>query len=342
MRILRIFLALVAGIVLVAGTWLAWQWNLRPSVNGYASELAIAPADSAATAADSLRVTFLGVSTLLFRDATAAVLIDGFFTRPGLVRTALGKIEPDAARIDAALRMAGIEHLDAVVTGHSHYDHAMDAADVASRTGAVIVGSESTANIARGRDFPEDRIRVVRGTDSVSFGDLTVTLVPSRHFPHGQAMGELTEPLAAPARATAYLEGGSFSIFVERAGHAAMVQSSAGYVEGALAGRKADVVFLGIGLLGTRDAAYRDAYWRETVAAVGAKRVIPIHWDDFTRGLEQPLVALPFLLDRVDVAMAFVRERAERENIDVGWPAVAEPFDPFARAAGAAGIRGAP
>ncbi|HXC49765.1 MAG TPA: MBL fold metallo-hydrolase [Candidatus Limnocylindrales bacterium] len=335
MRILRIFVALVAGLLVVAGTWLAWQWNLRPSVYGYASELAIAPADSAA-GADGLRVTFLGVSTLLFRDAKTAVMTDGFFTRPGLVRTALGRIEPDAERIDAALKMAGIEHLDAIVTGHSHYDHAMDTADVASRTGAVIVGSESTANTARGRDFPESRIHVVRGTETLSFGDLTVTVVPSRHFPHGQGMGEITRPLATPARVTEYLEGGSFSIFVERAGRTALVQSSAGYVEGALAGRKADVVFLGIGLLGTKDDAYRDAYWRETVAAVGAKRVIPIHWDDFTRGLEQPLVALPFLLDRVDVAMAFVRERAGRDRIDVRWPAVAEPFDPFEGLAAAA------
>jgi L-ascorbate metabolism protein UlaG (beta-lactamase superfamily) len=154
-------------------------------------------------------------------------------------------------------------------------------------------------------------------------------LVPSLHFPHGQAMGEITAPLVAPARATAYLEGGSFSILIGSEGKVALVQGSAGYAEGALAGRKADVAFLGIGLLGNRDEAYRDAYWRETVTAVGARRVIPIHWHDFTRGLDKPLLPFPFLIDKVDVSMRFVVERAAREHIDVRWPALGMRTDPF-------------
>jgi L-ascorbate metabolism protein UlaG (beta-lactamase superfamily) len=44
---------------------------------------------------------------------------------------------------------------------HTHFDHALDAAVVADRTGAVLVGGESTANIGRGHGLAEDRIRVV-------------------------------------------------------------------------------------------------------------------------------------------------------------------------------------
>ena len=37
-------------------------------------------------------------------------------------------------------------------------------------------------------------------------------------------------------------------------------------------------------------------YLREVVDATGAKRVIPMHWDDFTRGLDQPLLPFPLVV----------------------------------------------
>jgi L-ascorbate metabolism protein UlaG (beta-lactamase superfamily) len=323
------FLLGVGVVLLLAlggGTlWLRHALGQRPSVDQYASlALPASPADQG-----GIHVTFLGVSTLIFEDSTASVLIDGFFTRPSVASVALGRIAPDEARIDAGLAMAGVKGLDAVITAHSHYDHAMDAPVVAKKTKALLVGSMSTAWIARGLHLPEEQIHIVKGTEELQFGDLAVTMIPSKHFPHGKAMGELTAPLVPPARAMSYLDGGSYSILVERRARSVLVQSSAGWADGALAGRHADVVFLGVGLLGTRDDAYRDAYWRETVTAVGARRVVPIHWDDFTRGLDEPLVAPPFLLDHLDVSMAFVKERAAGEGIDLRWPLVGVSVDPF-------------
>lgn len=315
----------VLAVVVAVTAWLAYELRSRPSLARY-RDIATAPA---AIDDGSLRVTFLGVSTLLFRDAEAAVLIDGFFSRPDLASTVIGQIVPDGKRIDAGLALAAVDKLDAVVVVHSHYDHAMDSAEVARRTGAVVVGSESTANISRGLGLAEDRIRIVADTQTMQFGDLTVTLIPSRHFPHGKAMGDIEAPLIPPARALDYLEGGSFAVRIERGERAVLVQASAGYIEGALAGQTADVVYLGVGLLGPKDDAYRDAYWRETVTAVSARRVIPIHWDDFTRGLDRPLVALPFLLDDLDVSMDFVLSRAAGEHVDVRWPVVGVAIDPF-------------
>jgi L-ascorbate metabolism protein UlaG (beta-lactamase superfamily) len=332
----RIVLGILGGIaaLALAAVWTAFEW--RPSADDYQERYAAEQAELGEQAGEGLRVTFLGVSTLLIRDESAAILIDGFFSRPGKLALAGGSIAPDLERIAAALPLLGTPRLDAVIPVHSHYDHAMDSPVVAERTGAVLVGSPSTANIARGLDFPQERLRVVTGPETMRFGNLTVTLVPSKHFPHGQAMGEIDAPLAPPAGATDYKEGGSFSILVEREGRGVLVQGSAGFVEGALRGRRADVVYLGVGLLGSKDEAYREAYWRETVAAVGARRVVPIHWDDFTRGLDEPLVPLPYLLDNLETSMHFVAARAEADRIDLDWPPFALPTDPFAGLAPAA------
>jgi L-ascorbate metabolism protein UlaG (beta-lactamase superfamily) len=114
-----------------------------------------------------LGVTFLGVATLLLDDDHNAVLTDGFFSRPSLARVALGRIAPDHARIDHALQRAAVERLNAVVPLHSHYDHVLDSPAVAERTGAVVVGGRSAANVARGQGLPAERV-LVTGTRRAS------------------------------------------------------------------------------------------------------------------------------------------------------------------------------
>lgn len=46
--------------------------------------------------------------------------------------------------------------------------------------------------------------------------------------------------------------------------------------------------------------------------AVGARRVIAIHWDDFFRPLSKPLRALPYAGDDLDVSMRILDELAAR------------------------------
>ncbi len=326
---------IVLGLIALGGLWIGWKLGDRPSLDAMrARTLALAE-----PRAGEPRVTFLGVSTLLIADGRSAILIDGFFSRPGLLRVLLGKISPDAHAIEEGLRRAGIERLDAVIVAHSHYDHAIDAPEVARRTGAILVGSESTANIGRGSAFPAERMRVVDGTAEMPLGDFRVTLVPSRHLPHGMAMGEIDEPLVPPARALDYREGGSFSIFLDHPHGTLLVQASAGFVAGALAGRKADAVLLGVGGLSSMDDGYRASYWREVVEAVGARRVIPIHWDDFTQPLTDPLAPMPRLLDDIDATLAFLAARAAASRIELSWLPVAKPVDPFAGVRGPATAR---
>jgi L-ascorbate metabolism protein UlaG (beta-lactamase superfamily) len=336
-RVVRRLLGIALALLIVAGGWLALRLRDRPGLGGVEDLLLDAPPRPGA----ALAVTFFGVSTLLFTDGETSLMTDGFFSRPGLVETLAGRIEPDRPGVAKALEAAGIDRLAALFVVHSHYDHAMDAAEVARRTGAVVVGSESTAQIARGDGLAEAQIRVVRPGEAMDFGRFRVTMLRSRHFPHGMAMGEIREPLRPPARATAYLEGGSYSVLVEHPLGRVLVQGSAGFEPGALRDVRADLVLLGIGLLGTREREFTEAYWRETVRAVAARRVIPIHWDDFTRPFAEPLQPMPRLLDDFEASLGFLRERAAAEGVELRFVAQRRPLAALpARAASA--LPGAP
>lgn len=217
-----------------------------------------------------------------------------------------------------------MKSLAAVITLHSHFDHALDSPVVAQQTDALLVGSESTANIGRGQELPESTIRVVKGGDALNFGKFKVSFVKSEHLPANFALGHITAPLKFPTRASEMKVGDAFSVLIEHEGRSYLIQASAGYAAGALAGRKAEVVFLGVGGLGAKDEAHQDGYWREIAQAVGAKRVVPIHWDNFYIPLDRPLVAPPGF----ERTMEGVTARGKRDNIDIRLPMEWEWADP--------------
>ncbi|WP_244927763.1 hypothetical protein [Nocardioides sp. W7] len=280
-----------------------------------------------------LSVTFLGVASLLLDDGRTAVLTDGYFSRPSLLRIGLGKVAPDRGRIDAALARAGIGRLAAVVPVHTHVDHALDSAVVADLTGAELLGGESAANVGRGHGLPADRIRVATSGETVRYGDFSLTLIESDHCPPDRFPGAITEPVVPPVSAKAYRCGEAWSVLVEHAsGPSALVQGSAGFVPGALAGRSAEVAYLGVGQLGVQDEEYVRTYWDETVGAVGARQVVLIHWDDFFRPLDRPLRAMPYVGDDLDATVRVLDELAHRDGVGLRFPTLWRREDPWAAA----------
>jgi L-ascorbate metabolism protein UlaG (beta-lactamase superfamily) len=302
----------------------------RPDLTAFAGRFDV-PA-----ASGDFGVTFLGVSSLLLDDGRSAVMTDGFFSRPSLLATAFGKVAPHPGRIDSALTRLGLDpgdggrRLDAVVPVHSHFDHVLDSAVVARRTGAVLVGGESTANVGRGAALPPDRIHVVAPDATASYGAFTLTFLESAHCPPDRFPGTITEPVVPPARTAAYRCGEAWSVLVAHAsGRTALVQGSAGYLPGALDGRRADVAYLGVGQLGVRGEDYIRTYWAQTVQAVGARRVVLTHWDDFFRPLDQPLRALPYAGDDLDVTMRVLGELADAQQVHLHLPTVWRREDPW-------------
>lgn len=267
-------------------------------------------------------VTWLGVSTLLIDDGSSALLTDGYFSRPSLPRMLLSRVRPDPARIDGCLARAGVDRLAAVLTAHTHIDHALDSAVVAERTGALLVGGSSTANIGRGQGLSPDRLVVAEPGSPLGLGGYDVTLIESEHCPPDRFPGTIDAPVIPPVRASAYRCGESWSILVahRESGRRLLICGSAGFRAGALAGHRAEVAYLGIGQLGLRPRQYLVDYWTETVRAVGARTAVLVHWDDFFVPLSKPPLALPYAGDDLDRTLAVLGELAAADRVALRLP----------------------
>jgi L-ascorbate metabolism protein UlaG (beta-lactamase superfamily) len=300
-------LFLILAVVSVAG----WLWQQRSDV----AELGWPVAISSSESAERVTVTWLGITTLLFDDGETQILIDGTFSRPSLFDIlSQRRIYSDVAGINAALAEFRIDRLAAIVPVHSHFDHAMDVGFVANRTAAVVLGSESTANIASGAGVPVSQYQILAGGETRQFGQFTIKLIESRHAPVGSGgspmfPGSIDEPLEQPARIRQWREGGAWSVLIGHPKGTALVQGSGGFVEGALAAESADVVMLGVAGLASLGPKYVGEYWRETVVSTGATRVFPVHYEDFTRPFGEVML-FPDIVDKVEVTAAWIDELA--------------------------------
>jgi len=300
----------------------------RPDIARYSDRFDVPAAEP-----DSpLSATWMGVATLLVDDGSSALMTDGYFSRPNLARVAAGKVSPSPARVDGCLARAEVSRLEAVIPVHTHIDHVMDSALVADRTGARLVGGESAANVGRGYGLPDDRIVVASSGEPIQLGAYDVTLIESHHCPPDRFPGVIGEPLVPPVRVSAYRCGEAWSTLVHHrpSGRRLLIQGSAGFVKGALADQRADAVYLSVGQLGLHPRSYLVDYWTETVLAVGARRVILIHWDDFFRPLSKPLRALPYAGDDLDVSIRILDELAARDGIALHMPTVWRRENPWA------------
>jgi L-ascorbate metabolism protein UlaG (beta-lactamase superfamily) len=169
----------------------------------------------------------------------------------------------------------------------------------------------------------------MRDGEVMRFGKFEITIFKSAHHPQSFGQGDIDTPLHPPVSASDYREGGSYQLLVRHRNRSLLINASAGFVAGALMGRHADVVYLGIGGLGRDDDTYRDAYWDQVVRAVHAGRVIPIHWDDLSRPLDKGLLPSPYLFDDMGKSMQFLVDHGRADNVDIRLQLPWTPVDPF-------------
>jgi L-ascorbate metabolism protein UlaG (beta-lactamase superfamily) len=266
----------------------------------------------------TIKATFLGTTTLLFDDGQTQLMIDGFLTRPPASTVVFGKVQTNPTVVDGILDRV-FDHgrdmrLQAIFVTHSHYDHALDVAYIAERTGAHLYGSRSTLNIGRGGGPCEAQMTRVHPQTTWHVGAFEVRVIKSRHSPptsFNPTGGMVKAPLHQPARYLAYAEEVTFDFLITHCGHSILVKASANF---SAAAPEADVLFLSTSQLARQSDDFMNDFYAQTVARARPSLLVPLHWDDFFEPLTGHLRPAPWPIDKTHEAFDFLLARVREEN----------------------------
>ena len=228
-----------------------------------------------------LEVTWLGTAGFRCAYQGTVVWIDPYVTRVPFKDVALRHVVP--ASDEAVARW--IDRADAVLVGHTHFDHALDVPAIARRTGSTVYGSRSLQHLM-GLHGLAAQARVVEPHRRYEVGPFAFHFVPSVHsklqlglkIPYA---GELTCEHLDELTPQAYRCGQVWGIGLEVAGTRFYHQGSADFVEDELRDRDVDVFLCGIS--GRR---FTPHYVERIVAKLRPRVIVPTHYDNFFLPLE--------------------------------------------------------
>jgi L-ascorbate metabolism protein UlaG (beta-lactamase superfamily) len=285
---------------------------------------------SAPEARRPVEISYLGNAGWQITDGKVVILVDPYLSefkeKPSAEQiTADDPIAtPDPKSIDAHVHQA-----DYILITHGHDDHMLDAPYISRKTGAVIICTESAANIARaygvGDEFRPDNVDlekiktqpliVVRGGEDFQFDGFSLAVIPSLHtalldkrYNDGFWAGSTPGGLKAPLHESDYREGGTLIYLLRIAGHRIFIMGSMNYIERNVTGLRPDIAIIGAGP--SRNQLYR--YTDRLMHALGNPPVVfPTHWDDY--GTKPRSEALK----QVDTFVAEVRAASPKTRVIV-------------------------
>ena len=267
-----------------------------------------------------MKVTYFGTTTLLFDDGKDQVFFDAHMTRPSLLKYIFGSAPTDRAVVDRQLSLCHVDCLRAIFVSHSHHDHVMDAPYIASQTGAVIYGSRSTLNVARGGDIPKEQRVQLEAGQTYEVGSYRIKVIPSIHSKPTILNNDLGQtidaPLRQPAKLRSYKEGGSYDFYVEAGGKKIMIRPSFNYIAGQMDGYQADVLFLGVAGLQKAAPEMERRFFEKTIGKLHPQLVIPVHWDNFFSPLTKPVRGMPRLIEKTEVVFYKLARYCEEHGIN--------------------------
>ena len=241
------------------------------------------------SSSDFVKAVWLGTAGLYVTDGETSFYIDPYVSRVSVLKVFTGReISPDIKMIDECINSTSGHKAKAVLVGHSHFDHLLDAPEFVKKTEAMLIGSESTANVGRGAGLPEEKIRVIRDGATLVLGAFNIRFIEGIHGPAFLGRipypGIIEKPLAPPAKASDYRLGGFFAMAISHPLGTFIHHGSAGWIPGMYEGIGVDTVFLC--LAGRKNTC---SYLDETVRRTGARSIIPIHHDWFFSPFEKGL-----------------------------------------------------
>jgi L-ascorbate metabolism protein UlaG (beta-lactamase superfamily) len=263
------------------------------------------PIGPEAEAGRGLRLRYLGVTGYEITDGETTILVDPTPTRPTVRGLLRGPLEPDPRH------HADLPRADYVLVNHAHFDHALDVPALALATGATVVGSASSVNLARSRGVPAEKTRLVRSGERLTLGPFVVDV---REVGHTKILG-ISDPMSGTIPEDAgrlwfwqFTHDAALAYRIEGNGTSIWFHPSSVYTPGSADGLEARTLILGVtGEPLTPDKA------KAAVAEIRPDRILPTHYDNFLQPMERGLGLMPGL----DLEAA--RQAVAAADPDAAW-----------------------
>lgn len=245
------------------------------------ADLAVSPDDL--DLPTGLDVRWLGVAGFALSYQGTTVLIDPYVSRVPLADMIRRRtVVPSRSLIDRWVPRA-----DAVLIGHTHFDHALDAPEIVRRDGATVYGSDSAKHLL-GLFGLADRAVSVAAHQPYEIGPFEVTFVPSVHSKLVLGLkvnqgGELTCEHVGDLCPQAYNCGQVWGIHISVAGTTIYHQGSADLIDDEIRQRPVDVM-----LCGVAGRQFTPDYLARILPRLEPRTVVVTHHDDFFVPLGRP------------------------------------------------------
>lgn len=231
-----------------------------------------------------VELTWLGTAGFLLSYSGFKLLIEPYVSRQPL-RAMLAR---RALHADDALLARHVPRADAVLVGHTHFDHAVDVPALARRDGCNVYGSQSLRTLMALYGLAGQCVEV-EPMRTYEIGPFAVTFVESVHsklalglaVPSG---GELTCDNLDALSSGRYRCGQVYGIHIAVAGATFYHQGSANLIDERVIHRGVDYFLAGIAGRG-----FTPHYFPRILSRLEPRVVIPQHFDDFFRPLDAEL-----------------------------------------------------
>lgn len=281
-----------------------------------AEQLAWAPGRSPLP--PGLSLTWFGTAGFRLAYQGTVLWIDPYVTRLSLGALVRRKVVPAS---DAAVER-WVDAADAVLVGHTHFDHALDVPAIAKRHGCKVYGSRSLQHLMGLHGLADQAVVAAPHVDH-HVGPFRFHFVPSLHSKLQLGLGipysgELTCDHVDHLTPQAYKCGQVWAILIEVAGVRLYHQGSCDLVEDEIRDQDVDVLLAGIsGRRFTKD------YFSRIIRAVKPQLIVPTHYDNFFVPLGEPSkfsfnVNLTGFADEVRAATADVPMATLEVGVPVG------------------------
>ncbi|MDG4825925.1 MBL fold metallo-hydrolase [Asanoa sp. WMMD1127] len=208
---------------------------------------------------------------------------------------------------------------ETVLVTHSHWDHFNDVPHIATTTGARVLGTLTTYQLGLAMGIPSGQLGPVKGGEVLDFGAYTVEVVASLHsrnaaYSIGIPGVRPNQPDRRPATVADLPEGDTLAFLLSvHDGPSVFFMGASDFVARNVDGMRPDIAMVAMA-----SATTTHEYVPRLLEALGKPRVVvPVHWDNFEKPLENPPPAVPDDRAKLETMIATIRRVAPRTRIVV-------------------------